>query len=59
MEQVANARIYEDGWWLRTGRLTIGKDDPAWHGWRSLSEREGWTRVWRWNGYSATWKAKR
>lgn len=53
------ARTYEDGWWLRIGRLSIGRDDPEWHDWRGLSEREGWERAWRWRGYRVTWKTRR
>lgn len=49
-------RIYDDGWWFRIGRLSIGKDDPEWHHWRGLGEREGWVRVWRWRGHSVTWR---
>lgn len=47
---------YTDGWWLRIGRFTIGKDSPAWHFWCGLAEREGWERAWRWRGYRVTWK---
>lgn len=51
-------RSYDDGWWLRVGRFTVGKDRPG-ETYVSLGEREGWTRVWRWRRYRATWDVRR
>lgn len=48
-------RRYPDGeWWLRIGRFTLGTDADF----VTFGERQGWTRVWRFARWSATWDVR-
>lgn len=51
-------RKYPDGhWWLRCGRFTVGTQNHPPE--ITLSEREGWVRVWRFGRWSATRERRR